>query len=60
MSVDKPTSTRPDGNTEVKPPQLERGIGANVRAKLADFPEQRRRIAEVLRKKATQSGMAKG
>lgn len=59
--TDKPTeqSTRPDGNTDMKPSQLERGIGANVRQKLKDFPEQRRRINEHLARKATQSGHAK-
>jgi hypothetical protein len=41
MSADKPTeqSTRPDGNTPLRPSQLERGIGENVAAKLrADHP----------------------
>jgi hypothetical protein len=61
MSTDKPTerSTRPDGNGTVKPSQLERGLGANVKKALQNFPDQRARINEVLRKKATQSGMAK-
>lgn len=64
MSTDKPTemSTRPDGNTgDLKPSQLERGLGENVVAKLRqDHPEQNRRMREHLAKKKTQSGHAAG
>ena len=61
MSVDKPTerSTRPDGNTPLRPSQLERGIGENADAKLRDFPEQHKRVSEVVAKKRTQSGHAR-
>jgi hypothetical protein len=61
MSADKPTeqSTRPDGNTDMRPSQLERGIGANVRAQLKDFPDQRRRLNDLLARKTTQSGHAR-
>ena len=60
---DKPTekTTRPDGNTPLRPSQLERGIGENVAEKLrADHPEQHKRVGEVLAKKKTQSGHARG
>ncbi|MFZ2082669.1 MAG: hypothetical protein WAV38_39635 [Xanthobacteraceae bacterium] len=62
MSADKPTeqSTRPDGNTPLRPSQLERGIGENVAAKLRDFPDANRRVKEHLAKKKSQSGHARG
>jgi hypothetical protein len=62
MSADKPTeqSTRPDGNTPLRPSQLERGLGENVAAKLrADHSEQNKRMREHLAKKQTQSGHAR-
>ena len=62
MSADKPTeqSTRPDGNTPLRPSQLERGIGENVAKKLRDdHPEQHKRMREHLAKKQTQSGHAR-
>ena len=62
MSADKPTeqTTRPDGNTAMRPSQLERGIGENVAAKLReDHPEQNKRMREHLAKKQTQSGHAR-
>jgi hypothetical protein len=50
-------STNPLGNTGMKPSVLERGIGENVAAKLKDFPDQRRKINElVARKKAGGDG----
>ena len=61
MSADKPTerSTRPEGNTSMKPSALERGIGENVAAKLREHhPEQNARIREHLAKKKSQSGHA--
>ena len=45
-------------NTDPKPGALERGIGANMRAKLKEFPDQRRRLNDLLARKATQSGHA--
>ena len=50
---DKPTeqSTRPDGNTPLQPSQLERGIGANVKKALQNFPDQRKRLADVVARK---------
>jgi hypothetical protein len=52
-------STTPLGNTrDVYPTPLSRDINPFIRTKLKDFPDQRRRINEVLRKKATQSGHA--
>jgi hypothetical protein len=60
MSADKPTSTRPDGNTPLQPSQLERGIGENVAKKLReDHPEQHKRMREHLRLKQTHSGHAR-
>jgi len=61
MSADKPTeqSTRPDGNTPLRPSQLERGIGENVAAKLREYhPEQNKRVREHLARKRTESGHA--
>ncbi len=60
MSAEKPTeqSTRPDGNTPLRPSQLERGIGANAAEKLRDFPDANRRVKEHLARKKTQSGHA--
>jgi hypothetical protein len=53
-------STTPLGNTPLRPSQLERGIGANVAAKLREhYPEQNRRVHEHLTKKQTQSGHAR-
>ena len=63
MSPDKPSerTTRPDGNTPLRPSQLERGIGANAAEKLrADHPEQSKRVSEVVAKKKTQGGLARG
>ena len=63
MNADKPTeqSTRPDGNTPLRPSQLERGIGENVAAKLrADHPEQNKRMREHLARKRTESGHTRG
>jgi len=62
MSTDKPTerSTRPDGNTPLRPSQLERGIGENVAAKLREHhPEQHKRMREHLARKRTESGHAR-
>jgi len=62
MNTDKPTeqSTRPDGNTPLRPSQLERGIGENVAAKLREHhPEQHRRMREHLVRKRTESGHAR-
>ena len=63
MNTDKPTehTTRPLGNTSIKPSVLERGIGENVAAKLRDdHPEQHRRMREHLARKRTESGHARG
>jgi hypothetical protein len=58
--LDKPSeqTTRPDGNSSMKPSQLERGIGANAAEKLRrDHPDQNRRIADVVaRKRVGQDG----
>jgi hypothetical protein len=62
MSVDKPTeqSTRPDGNTPMRPSQLERGIGENAAKKLReDHPEQNKRMNQHLHLKQTHSGHAR-
>jgi hypothetical protein len=61
MSENKaPASTTPLGNTEIKPPVLERGIGENVAAKLREHhPEQNKRVREHLAKKKSQSGHAR-
>lgn len=54
-------STRPEGNTQMKPSALERGIGENVAAKLRrDHPEQNKRMGEHLARKRTESGHARG
>ena len=56
-----PASTRPEGNTQMKPSALERGIGENVAAKLrADHPEQNKRMREHLARKRSESGHARG
>jgi hypothetical protein len=53
-------TTRPEGNTSMKPSVLERGIGENVAAKLrADHPEQHKRVREHLQRKRTESGHAR-
>ena len=53
-------STRPLGNTSMKPSALERGVGENVAAKLrAHHPEQNRRVREHLHRKQTESGHAR-
>ena len=54
-------STRPLGNTSMKPSVLERGIGENVAAKLsADHPEQSKRVDRHVERKRTESGHARG
>jgi hypothetical protein len=53
-------TTRPEGNTSMKPSALERGIGENVAAKLREHhPEQHRRMREHLARKRTESGHAR-
>jgi len=53
-------STRPLGNTPMKPSALERGIGENVAAKLKTVnPEARRLFPDLLERKRTQSGHAR-
>jgi hypothetical protein len=53
-------STRPEGNTSIKPSVLERGIGENVAAKLREHhPEQHKRMREHLARKRTESGHAR-
>ena len=50
-------TTRPEGNTSIKPSVLERGIGENVAAKLREsFSDQHKRMREHLAKKQTESG----
>jgi hypothetical protein len=51
-------STRPEGNTPMRPSALERGIGANVYAKLrADYSGQNKKFySPFLERKKTQSG----
>jgi hypothetical protein len=54
-------STRPLGNTNMRPSVLERGIGENVAAKLRQHhPEQHKRMREHLARKRTESGHARG
>jgi hypothetical protein len=56
-------TTRPEGNTGMRPSALERGIGENVAAKLAEtktFSDQQRRMCEHLARKRTESGHARG
>jgi hypothetical protein len=53
-------STRPEGNTSMRPSVLERGIGSNVAAKLREHhPEQNKRIREHLARKHSESGHAR-
>jgi hypothetical protein len=54
-------STSPMGNTrDVTPTPLQRDISPFVRSHLKDFPDANRRVKEVLRRKQTQSGHARG
>jgi len=62
MSDQAPTdaSTRPEGNTSMRPSVQERGIGENVAAKLREHhPEQNKRMREHLARKRTESGHAR-
>ena len=51
-------STRPEGNTSMQPSVLERGIGANVAAKMKEInPDATRALRDMLeRKRAGQDG----
>jgi hypothetical protein len=52
-------TTRPEGNTSMRPSVLERGIGENAAANLRqDHPEQHRRMRDHLARKRTESGHA--
>jgi hypothetical protein len=55
-----PTVTSPAGNTETKPSVQERGLAANVQAKLKDFPDQKKRLGDIAAKKRSgQDGHAR-
>jgi hypothetical protein len=54
-----PTSTSPLGNSDlVRPQPGSTGLNPYIKAKLREFPEQQRRVNELMREKAGKSGMA--
>jgi hypothetical protein len=52
-----PVSTRPEGNTDLRPSVQEVGLAKNVAKKLReDHPDQNRRMAEFLKRKNVHAG----
>jgi hypothetical protein len=50
-------STRPEGNTEMRPSVLERNIGENVRAKMKDIsPDATASLRDAIDRKRQQGG----
>ena len=53
-------STRPEGNTSTRPSVLERGIGANVAAKMRELnPPATKAVRDMVERKRTESGHAR-